>query len=364
MVRLIAGDNTIDEGIHSRRSGLAEIVDIDGSRSFLDHRLDAYVRSTEIGGNGRVDEGMRTSGTIDTIRGAVADLRVAHLRVCIEQHQTIERVIMDAAAVHAQLRHRAGTSTQTIKTDITGEYIHIIELIRLRLFRLQVDAVPTASGIEVRHVLEEPVEPVATDENGLGQGALRIDITERNDTRALVHIDGGSCLKGENTADYQSVINEVGFVAFESHNTLLRPSAAFRTDTDDVLSVRFHFEALRVAVRQVKIEPVGDKDGGIAVVRAYIHADENEQAVTTVDLQIGEPCQIRFAVHVSHERTAVGEPDTVDDKGILVAVIDHDLRRGAALLREDGVEPQRIAREGQSQRRIVTHLVLLASRQP
>ena len=74
-------------------------------------------------------------------------------------------MVMDAAAVHREVRKPAFAFVIAIQTDIAGEDIHIVERVVLRLVGLQIDTVPTASCIEVRHAVKQPVKAVSAEED-------------------------------------------------------------------------------------------------------------------------------------------------------------------------------------------------------
>ena len=120
---------------------------------------------------------------------------------------------------------------------------------------------------------------------------------------------------------------------------------------------------LRRAVGQMKMQKIFDTDDAIFFQPAEIgYTHENEQTVSAVNLQLLELLKLRFAVYIHGKRFAVIHPYPVNHKGCGVAVIDHHLHRCASLLREYGVKRERVAREGQSKRRIVIHAVLAAAR--
>ena len=82
-----------------------------------------------------------------------------------------------------------------------------------------------------------------------------------------------------------------------------------------------------------------------------------------VDLDAAPLVGIGFAVDVHAIGFSFLEPHAVDEQRRCVAVIDLHLRRRAALRREDGVETQRIGRERQTKRRVVTRAVLATARE-
>ena len=103
----------------------------------------------------------------------------------------------------------------------------------------------------------------------------------------------------------------------------------------------------------------GDQHRVILFLGINHHAHKHKRTVPAVDLQMIDLTQIRLAVHVDLEEESF-HPHLIHHHGVLVAVIDHDLCGRAPLLRKDRVEAQRVARESQTQTRIVTYLILLA----
>ena len=139
-------------------------------------------------------------------------------------------------------------------------------------------------------------------------------------------------------------------------------SSALGLNTLYVLTVSLHHDLLRVTRTQMKMQFFGDQHRVILLGRVNHHAHKNKRTVPAVDLQMINLTQIRLAVHVDLEEESF-HPDLIDHHGVLIAVIDHDLCGCAPLFRKDRVEAQRVARESQTQTRIVTHLILLASDQ-
>ena len=113
----------------------------------------------------------------------------------------------------------------------------------------------------------------------------------------------------------------------------------------------------------MKMQPIGHQYGIIAVERIDIDAHEDVHTVSAVHLYIRHPAQVRLSVYVHLKSLAVVEGHAAYQKCRFIAVIDHQLHRSAALLREDGVERKRVARKRQTQRRIIAGVVFFATGQ-
>ena len=81
----------------------------------------------------------------------------------------------------------------------------------------------------------------------------------------------------------------------------------------------------------------------------------------TVNLDIAPFVRVRFAVYVHAVSFSFLQPYAVDTQRRRVAVIDLHLRGCTSLRREDRVETQRVARERQTQVRVVTRVILAAA---
>ena len=100
-------------------------------------------------------------------------------------------VVVDTAAVHLQRRHRA-SETGTMQTHIARQDIHEVEFVCLFFLCLQVQSVPTAAGVEVGHVLEQVVQPVAADDDRLCRFTVRAHVAQGIDACAGVHVDSSA----------------------------------------------------------------------------------------------------------------------------------------------------------------------------
>jgi len=109
LVRQIAGDDRIDEGGSGKGFGFGQIIDINGRCVFFRYGLDTDISESEIGSDGGMNERMGSSGAIDAIGSAVADLGIGNKGIDIREHQAIEGMVMDSASVHAEGRQRSDT---------------------------------------------------------------------------------------------------------------------------------------------------------------------------------------------------------------------------------------------------------------
>ena len=70
-------------------------------------------------------EGMRTALRIDAVGSTVTDLGICHFGIDMQQHQTIESMIMNTSAVQRQFRQGSLALAHAVEPDITGENIDV-----------------------------------------------------------------------------------------------------------------------------------------------------------------------------------------------------------------------------------------------
>ena len=186
----------------------------------------------------------------------------------------------------------------------------------------------------------------------------------RDDTGSSVHVYLSSGFHGRCSLNIQRIEDEIGFIGREGHAAeFIGSFATGFTDPFDILSVRFQINRLSSSVGGMKMQVIGDEDRIIHIRRVDIDAHKDIETVSTVDLQVGYLRELGFTVYIDLEGFAFIHPYPVDKQGIGVAVIELHLHGSAALLGEDGIEMQRIARDSQAEGRIIADLKLFTTRE-
>ena len=267
---------------------------------------------------------------------------------------------MDPAAFHRQARQVILSVRHTVQTHITGQDIRVLQIIDLTVRGLQVNTIPTTRCKTIRYGVKQVIQPVRLNDHRCLFRTLGRYVSHRINRRTLVHVQ--SCAGVQHyVTDHHRVVDQIRFLIGEMITGKIAPSA-LGLNTLYVLTVSLHHDLLRVTRTQMEMQFFGDQHRVILFLGINHHAHKHKRTVPAVDLQMINLTQIRFAVHVDLEEESF-HPDLIDHHGVLIPVIDHDLCGRRALLRKDRVEAQRVAREAQTQTRIVTHLILLASDQ-
>ena len=205
----------------------------------------------------------------------------------------------------------------------------------------QIDAIPTASGIEVWHAVKEIVESLAADDYRLFACSMRLHIALREETGIIAHIYRSTGLDGQFAVDDERVTNEIGQGAVKG--IVINKHPSFGSYPPHVLSICLQQDFLCSAGRQLKTEPVTHQQRVGIVCRVYLHAYKNKQTVTTVNLYMVETVSLGFAIHIDAESGLICKDYTVHHDGIGIAVIDHESCRGTTLCSENRVKTQGVA---------------------
>ena len=195
-------------------------------------------------------------------------------------------------------------------------------------------------------MLKEIVNTVALQGDRFVEFADCSHVAIRHQGRLVVEIESCAGFDGELVAHSKRVVDKIGFGG--SKGELILDSQSGRGFNEiDILSYGFEVDGLRILV-DCKAQVIFDKNGCVFLVRVNIDLDENEEAVTSVELDILELREVVFSVHIDFEGGVVIEPYIADSQCVGIAVIDHQAQCGCADRGKDRVKRDGVLREGES----------------
>ena len=155
-----------------------------------------------------------------------------------------------------------------------------------------------------------------------------------------MHIERSPGINRKRIIDNERVKNQVRQFCRQVAVINICATTTRLTDTLDILPVCLEQHGLAYVITQMKMQSVFNQNRRVTVIPfARSAAHKNRQAVMTVDLQLCQAFQGLFAIDIHTEDIPVIQPYAVDKKRRSVSIINLQLQRRTALLRDNRIEP-------------------------